>query len=204
MLRIDPKDRIAFWFPIALPILMGLVLAFAEFSADLTATAIVMNRSSGNFNDMFVKDLVKLWLAVSKNVGSAVFAIDLWALTTLFVSRELPRSKLIYAFPVLGIFAHFILLLVIVGVSNLANAFDTAAAVEITRLKEEAENNGDLEEKLIQSNVLIKMETRAFIARSIASTFVTMSIVVGWAVRRGVWVHHDSVLAEEYRARAKE
>ena len=196
MLRIDPQDRMAFWFPIALPILMGLILAFAEFSADLTATAFLMNRQGGGFEDMFIKDIVKLWLSVSKNVGSAVFAIDLWALTTLFVSRDLPRARLIYAFPVLGIFAHFILLLVIVGVSNLANAFDTAA--EIARIGAD-QNDGPAKGGLILNPDPNEIETRAFVARTMASIFVAISIVVGWAVRRGVWVHHDSILVEKYR-----
>ena len=184
MLYIHPQDRLAFWFPIVLPILMGLVLAFAEFSADLTATAYLMNQGGVKFSDMFKIDVIQLWQALPKNIGSAVFAIDIWALSILFVSREIPRARSIYTIPVLGIFAHFILLLVIVGVSNLANAFDTLASMM------------DSSESL--------NEFYAMVARIIVSIVAFASIVVGWAVRRGVWIQHDSILAEQQRVEGRD
>ena len=94
-----PNDRITFWFPVLLPILMGLILAFAELVADLAATAIVMDHGENrNIGELIAGDFSKLWLASSKNIGSAVFAIDIWALTTLFVARITPRTPAVYAY----------------------------------------------------------------------------------------------------------
>lgn len=166
-----PSDRMAFWFPVILPILMGLVLALAELVGDLAATALAMEPGTDESFLNFVKgDLSKLWLSSAKGLAVSVFAVDVWALSVLFSFRTAGQQGTAYAFPVLGIFGHFLLLLVVVGLGHLAVGFDVGAAI--------AEGSDG---------------AWALAVRGLASVATLLSIWLAWIVRRGIWVHHETL-----------
>ena len=74
-------------------------------------------------------DLVWLWQGACKGIASSVFAVDIWVLTTLYTDRRegLSSSSHAYVYPVLGIFVHFLSLLVVVSVISLAQGLDADA-----------------------------------------------------------------------------
>lgn len=179
-IRLSPSERIIFWFPIVLPVLMGLILGSAEFLADLAATAIAMDHGEdSNIRNLLLKDIAELWDASLTGVTSTAFTVDIWALSILFASRSAVYTRTAYAYAVLGLFAHFIILLVVVGLCYLANAFDTAAFSHTLGMP-------------ISSN-LERDRAWAIIIRVIDTLFMFSSVFTGWGVRRGMWIHYDSV-----------
>lgn len=180
-IRLSPNERAVFWFPIVLPALMGLILGFAEFLADLAGTAIAMDhREELNIRKLLWGDLVKLWDASLTGVTSTAFTVDIWALSTLFASRSAvrPGTAYAYAYAVLGLFAHFIILLLVVGLCYLANMSNSAAispdiGMPIT-------SNPERDRAL------------AAIVYGIATLFTFFAVLTGWVVRRGMWIHYDS------------
>ena len=161
--------KITFWFPILLPVLMGFVVATAEFATGLGQTGSLAliglelsdNYTSEDWMDLLETDLINLWAGTAKGVASTMFSVDIWALTMLYTSRtSVIRSSYAYGYPVLGVFAHFVLLLLAVGLTTLAKS------------------SADFNQIMI---ILL-----------LAATFVSLlSIIVGWIVRRGVWFHYE-------------
>ena len=68
-----PKGRTAFWFPVGLPILMGLTVALAELVGGLAETAFAMDPGEdGSFLDLVRIDLLKLWLSSATDLAASV------------------------------------------------------------------------------------------------------------------------------------
>ena len=102
---------------------MGTMVAFIEMVAgtgESTAlariAAAVGNQAtdSQDLVDLITVDLVALQNGLIKGVTSSMLAVDIWALTMLFTAPSERRSSHAYAYPVIGIFAHFVLLLIAV------------------------------------------------------------------------------------------
>lgn len=175
-------NRLAFWSPVVIPVGVGLLLAFAELAVDLggSSQGIRMFRdllsADNEYGDNSVLqeqfmafiwiDINELWMTLVKSLGISVFAIDIWALTVLFASRAPFRASTIYAYPVIGVFAHFVLLLLIVGTVEVAAGFE------------------DLQD---QENII------AIAWKLIASIATFLAILVGYWVRRGIWVHYETI-----------
>ena len=92
----------------------------------------------------------------------------MWALSVLFSSRTATNREAAFGYPVLGIFVHFLLLLVVVGVGSLAEGFDVGVV---------AGAEGD--------------RRWAIAMRSIVSVATMLSLWMAWIVRRGIWLHHE-------------
>ena len=113
------KDKqITFWFPILLPVLMGFVVATAEFATGLAQTGVITtigkelaDLGPEDWMPLLKSDLLNLWAGTTKGVASTMFSVDIWALTMLYTSHSTTTRSYAYGYPILGIFAHFILLL---------------------------------------------------------------------------------------------
>ena len=169
-IELERRDQMPFWFPILLPVLMGLLVAFADLTVDMARTSA---SDGASWWDFVMRDLTRLWSGTSKGVASSIFALDIWALTMLYTNRHETdtSSNYAYAYPVLGIFAHFVLLLLVVALNALAGGADADAFLE---------DDPD------------SYKSRAIAMRSFATVSALAAVAVAWAVRRGVWIHYES------------
>lgn len=169
------SERMTFWFPVVLPVLMGLLLAFAELTVDFATTSISKDQM---WLDFLRADITKLWAGVSKGVASSVFAVDIWALTMLYTSRREGEeaASFAYGYPVLGIFVHFILLLMVVGFTTLADGLATDELLRSTISTSEDE---------------LSYGVWSILMRVLATVCMFASVIVAWAVRRAIWIYHE-------------
>ena len=172
----NSNERLGFWFPIVLPILMGLIPAFAKMASEMGTSAGIYGTMSRMLElaaeetadprtlvDNLQVDVVAFWGGLCEGISSAMIAVDVWALTMLFAAPRDQRSSHAYAYPVVGIFLHFVIVLMVVCFVVLGSFSDTHLHV--------------------------------FYGGATVATLG--AIVVGWFVRRGVWLHYDSNLVHE-------
>lgn len=173
-------NRIAFWFPVILPVVVGLVYGFAQFSAEMTASGYIISivadpayedlatAESGIpylLQTLIQTDLLELWAETSKGIVTAVFSIHVWALSTLFSAAHKVRQSAVFAYPVVGIFTNFFLVSIIVATTNIATSLQNVEG------------------------------TPAAPGMLFVSTLAAVvAVMVGWFVRRGVWIHYESLL----------
>ena len=222
-------ERVSFWFPIVLPVVMGLVYGFAALTADLGGTALAVinwGLSSGStlkLSEWLTFDLLVLWDNSCIGIVTSIFAIDIWALTMLFASQVRWRTATAIAYPVVGMFAHFVLLLAVVGTTEVGDAMHRAQVTraENARAEQEQTYTGSSSvtyelwesqvELVTESEAQAKLEKKpesgakdasggkkddaalwAMGLRLTASLMTLLSVITGWFVRRGVWIHHES------------
>ncbi len=169
----DRYNKLTYWFPLVLPMLMGMILAFAKLSADFSETTTLVGshevlaqvlRDSDLIDDDALKaapasgllvDGERFLRRLSEGVVLSIIAVDIWAFTTLFGAASGPRRRLPYEYPVLGIIAHFLLVL-------------AAAASDSLGIK------GSTAYTLIGSVIVM-----------------LTAFAVGWWVRHGVWAGYE-------------
>ena len=192
MKRVELKnsnERLGFWFPVTLPVMVGLIPAFAEMvtgagTSTGMATFAALVASADEYivqlaNNLMV-DLSHLWDGLNKGVTSSMLAVDIWALTTLFLSRpEGQRSSHAYAYPIFGLMMHFTLVLIVVTCVSLS-----LSVAEVVAKAQDDEQ---------KSNAVLWL----YLLKTGGSLGMIGAVFVGWWVRRGVWMHYDSNLPHE-------
>lgn len=178
-MKFPDHDSLAYWIPLLVPILMGLVLALAKLLGDLSETRMMMTdhidaQGSISFMKYVVIDFESFLERVSEGVALSIISIDIWAFTILSDAGQHERSATTvppYAYPVLGILSHFGLLILVIAIGVAAGG---AGIAELT----------------------VKLEDPSYFSSSMAVRllgFCTMllSVGLGWFVRHGVWLHFE-------------
>lgn len=125
--------KTSYWFPLLLPVLMGVILAFAKLPSDFSETRTQHMMAQQIIEHMkeegteverdalptpyanLAVDGKRFLQRISEGLVLSIIAIDVWAFTTLFAAAaaSLVAKRLPYEYPVIGIIAHFILVLVV-------------------------------------------------------------------------------------------
>jgi len=183
--EIGRSDRVAFWFPIILPVVVGLVYGFTDLASNLGATGIIIAEPTEQaernmqLQSLLRSDGFSLWDASITGIVTAVFSIHIWALSTLFASDNGGRSSAAFAYPVVGIFVNFFLVSIVVGITDLVEG------VQISNMLVQAVSESGTTAPIIPGELIVM--------RMIASAAALLAVAVGWYVRRGIWLHHESV-----------
>lgn len=129
-MRIPSADRVAFLFPLALPVLLGLVSGFVQLVVDLSETGTLVRQGGGESGEFVKIDFLNLLKESTQGVTVSLFSVHIWALTTLFATANrldnIARGAFYY--PVLGLVVHFLLVTIVVSFVNLEDSFREANA----------------------------------------------------------------------------
>ena len=133
---LNRRLSVKYIFPLALPVLIGIILPVLEFQNQLQESDTLIKTfeafeefeellerdQDGDRSDVLrqaqrralIQDTKFFIVALSKNIAISIISVDVWAITTLFtLSHQLKKIKNnpsdLYAYPLMAIFIHIIL-----------------------------------------------------------------------------------------------
>ena len=178
------SKRAAYLFPLLVPLLTGLLLAFAKLLAGMAETSAMID-SVALLNRLLRTDLNYLWTGAHEGIVVSMAAVDIWALTLLYASRSNP-APYAFVYPIVGVFLHFILILVVVALHQTAVSLDRLALMDVDLSQLGAADLKGWEEEKEEAS------WRADNYRALASVTTVISVVVAVYVRHGIWRLHDA------------
>ena len=215
-MKTTSTSGLAFWSPLILPVLLGLMAGFVGLVGAFSETGtMVLGGSTGGYvsaedlKDWLKVDLLSLWHESVVGLAFSLFAVHIWSLTTLFSTKVGSLANAVFYYPILGLLTHLILAMVVVSVSSLEESFSRAGALSrlnvgvVAEVEQILDADQDFDEDfraLLQGIVATSdseppadLEAAELAARFVSTAAILLALLVAWLVRKGVWSHCDSL-----------